>query len=154
MSTNPLINGVVYDHSSIEINIKGVRFLQCTEIEYSDTLEPGKLRGAAAKVLATTRGEYSAEGSFSLSKQDGQQLISDLGQGFKAKSFPVTLNYAEAGMDFITDTLRGCRITKVEASSSGTDATMLKFSIHIMNILWNGVDSTGEPGNLGTGVKL
>ena len=154
MSTNPLINGIVYDHSSIEANIKGVRYLQLSEIEYSDTLEPGKLRGAAAKVLATTRGEYSAEGSFSLSKQDGNQLIADLGQGFKAKSFPIVVNYAEAGLDMITDRLQGCRITKVEATSSGTDATMLKFSIHIMNILWNGFDSTGEPGNLGTGVKL
>lgn len=154
MSTNPLINGIVYDHSSIEANIKGVRYLQLSEIEYSDTLEPGKLRGAAAKVLATTRGEYSAEGSLSLSKQDGNQLIADLGQGFKAKSFPIVVNYAEAGLDMITDRLQGCRITKVEATSSGTDATMLKFSIHIMNILWNGFDSTGEPGNLGTGVKL
>lgn len=154
MSTNPLINGIVYDHSSIEANIKGVRYLQLSEIEYSDTLEPGKLRGAAAKVLATTRGEYSAEGSFSLSKQDGNQLIADLGQGFKAKSFPIVVNYAEAGLDMITDRLQGCRITKVEATSSGTDATMLKFSIHIMNILWNGFDSTGEPGNLGAGVKL
>lgn len=153
MSTNPLINGVVYDHSSIEVRLKGVRYLQLSEIEYSDTLEPGKLKGAAAKVLATTRGEYSAEGSFSLSKQDADQLIKDIGPGFKVKSFPVIVNYSEAGMPMITDTLVGCRITKTEASSSGTDATMIKFSLHIMNILWNGVDSTGAPGDLGMGIK-
>jgi len=154
MSTNPLINGIVYDHSSIEINIKGVRYLQCSEINYKHSLEPGKLRGAAAKVLATTRGEYSAEGDFSLSKQDGQQLISDLGNGYMAKSFPIVLNYSEADMDMITDRLQGCRITAVDAASSGTDATMLKFTIHVMNLLLNGIDATGEPGNLGTGVKL
>lgn len=154
MSTNPLINGIVYDHSSIEANIKGVRYLQLTEINYKHSLEPGELRGAAAKVLATTRGKYSAEGDFSLSKQDGQQLIADLGNGYMAKYFPIVLNYSEAGLDMITDRLQGCRITNVETGSSGTDATMLKFSIFIQNLLLNGVDATGEPGNLGTGVKL
>ena len=71
MATNPLINGVVYDHSSVEINIKGTRYLRVSGSPYSDSLEPGKLRGAAAKVLARTRGEYSAEGSFKISKKEG-----------------------------------------------------------------------------------
>ena len=154
MSTNPLINGVVFDHSSAEINIKGVRYMQITEVAYSDSLEPGKLLGAAAKVLARTRGKYDAEGSFSMSKQDGMQLIRDLGAGYMTKSFPIVVNFAEAGRDMVTDTLQGCRITKAEDSSSGTDATMLKFTIHIMNILRGGVDATGAVGNLGTGVKL
>lgn len=154
MSTNPLINGIVYDHSSIEINIKGVRYLQCSEINYKHSLEPGKLRGAAAKVLATTRGEYSSEGDFSLSKQDGTQLISDLGNGYMTKMFPIVLNYSEAGLDMITDRLQGCRITGVDGASSGTDANVLKFTIHIMNLLLNGIDATGEPGNLGNGIKL
>ncbi len=151
---NPVINGVVFDHSSAEINIKGVRYMQISEIAYSDSLEPGKLLGAAAKVLARTRGKYDAEGSFSMSKQEGVQFIRDLGPGYMTKSFPIIVNYSEVGMDMVTDTLVGCRITKVEDSSSGTDATMLKFSVHIMNILRDGVDATGAVGNLGTGVKL
>lgn len=154
MATNPLINGVVYDHSSVEINIKGTRYLQVSEISYSDSLEPGKLRGAAAKVLARTRGEYSAEGSFKISKKEGLQIIADLGAGYMTKSFPIVCNYSEAGQDMDTDRLEGCRITKVEDSSSGTDATMQTFTIDIMNLKRNGIDATGEAGNLGTGVKL
>ena len=38
MASNPVINGVVYDHSSIDINIDGVRKLQISEISYSQTL--------------------------------------------------------------------------------------------------------------------
>lgn len=153
-SPKPVINGLVYDHSSIEININGARYLVVSEISYSQTLEPGKQRGAAAKVLGRTRGEYDAEGSVKMSKDDGLQLIKALGAGFMTKSFPIVCSYAEAGQEPITDTLEGCRITKTEDSSSGTDALETTFSLHIMNLRLNGIDATGEKGNLGTGVKI
>lgn len=154
MASNPVINGVVYDHSSIDINIDGVRKLQISEISYSQTLEPGKLRGAAAKVLARTRGEYDAEGSFKISKAEGAEIVAALGNGFMTKSFTITCSYSEFGQGILTDVLEGCRITKIEDSSSGTDATMQTYSLHIMNLKLNGWDATGEPGNLGTGVVL
>ena len=151
---NPVINGVVYDHSSVEITIKGTRYLQVSEVTYKNTLEPGKLRGAAAKVLGRTRGEYDAEGSFKVSKAEGARIIADLGHGYMAKEFGIVCNYSEAGQDMITDTLQQCRITGTEDSSSGTDATMTTFNLHVYNLLLNGWDATGEPGNLGTGVAL
>lgn len=154
MVNGPIINGLVFDHSSAEININGARFLFITEISYSHTLEPGKQRGTAAKVLGRTRGEYDAEGSFKTSKAEGIELIAALGHGYMTKSFPIVVSYSEEGQTPLTDTLVGVRITKVEDSSSGTDATMTTFTTHIMNLLLNGWDATGEPGNLGTGVAL
>lgn len=153
-SPKPVINGLVYDHSSIEININGARYLVVSEITYKHSLKPGKQRGAAAKVLGRTRGEYDAEGSIKMSKDDGVQLMKALGAGYMTKPFPIVCNYSEAGQDIITDTLEACRITDVENSSSGTDATETTFTLDIMNLLLNGLDATGEKGNLGTGVKL
>lgn len=152
-SPKPVINGVVFDHSSIEINVNGARYVVVSEISYSNSLEPGKQRGAAAKVLGRTRGEYDAEGSIKMSKDDGATLMKALGNGYMTKSFPVVCNYSEVGQDIQTDTLQGCRITKVENTSSGTDALETTFSLHIMNLLLNGLDATGELGNLGQGIK-
>lgn len=154
MADNPLINGLVYDHSSIEININGARYLQVSEISYEHELAPGELRGAAAKVLARSRGEYKGSGSFKMSKAESAQLVAALGHGYMTKSFTITLNYADDGMPYITDTLEGARLTKSAHSSSGSDPTQDTWDLHVMNILLNGWDATGEPGNLGTGIPL
>lgn len=149
-----LINGMRYDFSSIELNILGIPFTLVTEINYSDSLEPGTLRGTSPKKLGRTRGEYDAEGSITIYKADYNQLTTlllplALGGGFMEAPFLITVMYQEVRSEgLITDTLRGCRIVSNDSSNSqGGDPSMMSIDLNIMEILWNGkrpvADNTG-----------
>jgi hypothetical protein len=136
----PLINGVRYDFSSIEVHIAGRTVLGIKEISYSDNLEPGEVYGTHAQQLARTRGQYKAEGSMSLYREEADEFIRSLGEGFLEKVFDIAVYYAEGKMPLVTDTIRGCRIKKHDLSpSAGSDALQVKFDLHVMYILHNGI---------------
>lgn len=142
----PLINGNRYDWSSAEINVAG-RLINVKEITYSQTLEPGIVRGNRAQVVGRTRGPLDAEGNMVLYKLEFQELIAALqalgastGAGFMEQSFDVVANYAEAGSPVITDTLRGCRLKKHEdTGSEGGEPLAVSCDLHIMMILPGGL---------------
>jgi len=136
----PLINGVRYDFSSIEVKVSGRSFLGIKEIAYSDSLEPGEVYGAHAQVLGRTRGQYKAEGSMTLFRAEADEWLQALGEGFLEAVFDIQVFYAEAGMPLVTDTLVGCRIKKPDISlSAGSDALQVKFDLHMLYILHNGI---------------
>jgi hypothetical protein len=54
----PRINGLYFDWSSIEINIDGDVVVGVKEITYSDTTEPGEVRGPAPNLIGRTRAEH------------------------------------------------------------------------------------------------
>lgn len=135
MATYPLINGVRYDFSSIEARIAGQLFLGFKEISYNETLEPGEVRGTSAQLLARTRGEYKAEGSVTLFKQEWAELLALLGNGYLEVVFPIVVHYADTAMPVITDNLVGVRLKGGDnAHSQGTDPLVVKSDLHIMYI--------------------
>ncbi len=156
---NQLINGHRYDFSSIELTLlPGKIFTNVQEITYSQTLEPGILRGTSPHKLGRTRGQYDAEGSLTMYKEDWAEFIrlirvdpQNVTQGFMEASFLVTIIYQELKSGAInTDILRGCRITSVENShSEGTDALTVSADLDIMKVIENGnqavFDNTGRP---------
>lgn len=139
------INGKVYDYSSITMTINGQPYQGVTEISYSDTLEPGVLRGTTALMRGRTRGMYEAEGSFTIYKEDFEpvkQALIALGLGgFGEAEFLITVSYAEVGSALITDTIEGCRIKHQENSHSAgnSDALTTKVDLSVFRIGWNGV---------------
>lgn len=143
----PLINGNRYDFSSVELNVAGALFNGVKEITYSQTLEPGIVRGNRAQVIGRTRGPLDAEGNLTLYKLEFQSLIAALqvlgaptGAGFMEVPFDVVVNYAEVGQPVITDTLRGCRIKKYEdTGAEGGEAIATSVDLHIMLILSGGL---------------
>ncbi|HWL89420.1 MAG TPA: hypothetical protein VNO21_26630 [Polyangiaceae bacterium] len=136
----PLINGVRYDFSSIETNIAGLSTLGVAELTYSDNLEPGELFGTHAQRLGRTRGQYKAEGSITLYRAEGDDLIVRLGNGFLEVVFDIYAFYAEADQPLVTDSLIGCRIKKPDVSNSaGSDPLKIKFDLDLMYILHNGI---------------
>lgn len=139
MAQYPRINARLYSHASITIEVNNKTYVGISDISYSDTLEPGELRGTAAQVLGRTTGEYSCECSFTMAREDFLELITDLGDGFMSKAFDIIVSYAEEGMPYITDTIRGCRITQSSYSSSaGSDPISVEVTVHPMMILHNG----------------
>lgn len=135
----PLINGLRYDFTSLEVKING-QALDWTaglkEISFSDELEPGEVYGTFAQSLGATRGQYKAEGSLTLYFQEAQEFISLLsnssGAGYMETLFDLQLAYSEPGQSLVTAELLACRIKKAEDSQAqGSDPLETKFDLRV-----------------------
>ena len=139
----PLINGHRFDYSSVVFKVGGFRYGGVRSINYKHSVEPGKLRGNRAQVIGATRGEYNAEGSVEIYKQEYQELINQLslkGRGFFEQFFETTVSYSEAPESpVITDILRGVRLTSSDHSlSEGSDGIVVKCDLLVMYIIEGG----------------
>ena len=169
-----LINGRRYDSSSVSIQITptgpangavgqvvgavagavgaGSLFQGISEISYSDKLEPGKHRAIGSpKILGMTRGQYDAEASMVMYKEDAQGLLEALAAfgGYGEVAFQIVVTYAETGAAPIVDTLEGCRITSVDDSvSAGSDPLTVSFELAPVNILRNSKSMVGSAGGI------
>lgn len=147
----PLQNGNYHSFSSLELKITsgqaaGQIFVGFKSLNAKDSLTPTKVRGAAAEPIGRTRGDYDAEGDMELYEQQAHQLLQALGQGYKEQTFDITYSFAETNLDTITHQLLGCRIQEVDSSNAiGTDASTLKFTLNIMKILFDGLESLLNP---------
>ena len=139
--TYPLVNGTKFDWASVEIELgeAGI-FVGVKELSYSDSLEPGIVRGTGAEKLARTIGEYDAEGSMIMYTADRAAFLAALtnngATGTMDTTFDITVTYSVAQGDGTqTDRLIGCRITNKEGGGSqGTDALEAPFDLDIMRI--------------------
>ncbi len=138
MADYPLINGHKYDYSSIELDFNGTIYLGVQEISYTQTLEPGIVRGTSAQKLARTRGEHDAEGTLVMYKQDFDEFITDLAtgdEGYGEVSFDISVVMSTPNQPTSVVRLLGCRITSEEESySQGTDALVVSCDLDIMLI--------------------
>lgn len=155
-----LINGKVFDFSSIELVAGPQTFSNLQEVSYSDSLEPGTLRGTSAKKKGRTRGEYDVEASISIYKGDLATLLGTLAAlglgGYGEAEFDINVTYSEGLDNVITDTLIGCRITDIEDShSQGSDALQVTITLDVMELTRNGLSMTsGGPSGAGIGAAL
>lgn len=139
----PLINGTRPDWAQTFISIDGADDeIGIKELNYSDENEAGEVYGAGSFKIGDTLGTYKAEGSMTLYKDEAADFINSLGNGFYTKKFNIIVSYLTMMGDteqYVTDTLVGCRIKKVDASNSqGTDPTAVKFDLSFFRIKWNG----------------
>lgn len=156
--TEQLINGHVFDFSSIEALVGPRLITRFSAINYEHGVEQGILRGASPHVLGSTRGQYDANGSFTIYLEEYDLLTTALMGvptppvgGYMEKRFPVVVTYAEPSTGrLIVDTLTGVRILRERRGySSGADPLMIDVDIHIMRVTANGkhalLDNTGRP---------
>lgn len=150
MALFPLVNGKAYDYSNIEMPLPFVGLVKAiTEINYSDTIDKGQLRGLAPHNLAWTDGQYDAEGSFIVEKQFHTAFIQAAcaaapGGDIRKYEFSIPVIYGNFGMPLITDKLVGCVIMGNEqGNSQGTDAIVVSVSLGIKAVFWGGVNPLG-----------
>jgi len=140
----PKINGVVFDHSSVELNILNVLFYGVKSISYSHKLTPGKAKGNRAQVVGRTRGPYEAEGELELYRAEFDAmclLLSSRGKGIMEYSIPViSVSFSENLIDVSQDKLIGVRLTSNEfTSTEGESPLTVKCKLDIMQLLPNGL---------------
>ena len=143
------IKGHYYDYSCIEIALDGGIQPHITEINYSQKLDPGILRGTSALVQGRTRGTYETSGSFSIYKEDYELLktllVAKGNGGFMLGVFDMTLTYSATGMPQNEDQLIGCRITSEEnAYSYGNDPLIVRVELSIIKIITNGLSAVDQ----------
>ncbi len=142
----PLVNGVYHAFASVEIKFDGNIYVGVKAVNYSDSLTPTKVRGTSSEPIGRTRGDYDADGDIELYKQQAHQLLQALGNGYKEKVVNITVTYSENGLDTIVDEIIGARIEKVEQSNSQSpDPTTQKFTLNVMKILMDGLESLVNP---------
>lgn len=146
------VNGLYYDFTSVEFAIEGVGVqANVTEINYSATRDPGIFRGSSAMPRGRTRGTLEFEADFSIYKEDFEAIksyLADLkdGGGFMLAGFDITVNMREAGAVIpVTDSILGANIVGVENSfSEGNEPLLVKVSLSVMKILFNGIPPLTE----------
>lgn len=147
----PLQNGDYHSFASVELKVTsgpaaGQIFPGVKTVNAKDSLTPTKVRGAASEPLGRTRGDYDAEGDMEMFVQQGHQFLQALGPGYKQITFDISITFSEANLDTVQHQLLGCRIQEVDSSNSaGTDASTLKFTLNIMKILFDGLESLLDP---------
>jgi hypothetical protein len=140
MADYPKINGHVFDFSSIELTANGQIFLGVTEINSTQSLEPGIIRGTSAQKIGRTRGEYDSTGSMSMYLEDFREFIAGLGDGYGEVSWDATITFSTPGTTTRVTKLLGCRITTdAEEASQSTDGLVTAFDIDIMQIEKDGL---------------
>lgn len=136
----PRINGKFCDYADITIFVNGRPFIGVKEINYKQSREQGMVRGTSPFVLGRTRGQYDAEGSFTMYQEDAVAFRTALGPGYLEKEFNIVVSYTPRGGLLVTDSLNGCILTEDDVSrSEGTDPVEDKFSFHILQVLKNGI---------------
>lgn len=146
----PLINGVYYSYSNIELQLNGLTFAGVKAINYKDNLGRVKVRGTAMQPLGLTNGRYEANGDIEMYLDAFQLLIQTMGPGWRTIPIFAIVTYGlNLGMTppIVTDEIPGFLIGEVDASQSeGEEALVRKFTMHIPGqIVWGGIPSILEP---------
>jgi hypothetical protein len=139
MPSYPLVNGTRYDWSSAGFKMGGADEYGFKEISYTDTIDRGEVRGVGPQVIGHTRGEYKAEGSFVMLKEEFDAWVAKTGDGWMETKFDISVSYAAAGAPTVTDQIVGCAIAKVETNpSNGTDPLEVSCDLTVTYIIRNG----------------
>jgi len=152
-----LVPGHAISFTSYEAVVAGMR-IALQSVNYEHGLEIGELRGSGPYVLRTTRGDYSANGSFSAYIEDMaalrkalQLLPPALATGYMEKSFAILCTYSEpvSGRTLV-DRIAGARIIRErDGHQRGTDPLVVEVDIFIQRVIKGGlhavVDNLGKP---------
>lgn len=138
-------NGRHYDWEDISVTLPGGEAVGITEIKYSDEQSIEARYGKGSVPRGYGRGNYSASGSMVLDRDEWQRLVEGLttsGGIYDHEPFTIVVNYANNDMGQITDTLKGCKITKFDgggAAQGDDNASPISCEFTILQpIEWSG----------------
>jgi hypothetical protein len=133
------------------LNVAGMPVRGVKSINYSESVERGRVRGTSQRKLALTSGEHDTEADLEVYLADWYELLALLGDGYMMTPFAISVSYTN-GEDFHTDELIGVRIKKVgNAHAQGNDPLTIKLELDVMRLKRDGLDGVGV--GVGVGVE-
>lgn len=154
----PRINSTYFSWNELALQIQGYdggapfRTPDFTAISFNEKLEPGIVKGQGGRKRGTTEGEYTAEGSITLTLGAHIRLMAALGDIAKQKKvklgsvfFSVSVSWKRlVGEPLARVQLIGCRIKERSFDfSPGPDASEVETPLDINLMRLNGL-SLGE----------
>lgn len=117
MAKKQLINGKVYDWSSVSINASGMENIEVTEVSYDDEQEVEPVYGRGGKIRGYGTGNIKNSVKLSMLREDFNEMcrvIKKKGyKSFYAYVIPkITVCYADEGTQTCTDVLKNIKISK------------------------------------------
>lgn len=141
----PDVNGIRTSFCSIRFDIDGLPVPGIDSINYRDTHEVGKIRGSSRKPIGRTFGNLDYEGDVEFYQAEWVSMVLPLltlggRRPFSSVSTTITVAYTEVGLprdQIVTDVLVGARLVAPDQSNAqGTDATKVKLTLNLMDIIW------------------
>lgn len=137
MDNTRVINkfGTMLGWTSVTANLLGRDAEGITEISYTDEVVKENIKGAGQYPIGRSRGDYEAEASITLYKEEVDILRSSLPAGKRLQDiapFDINVQYATPEGQILKDRIRNCEFTNdgVEvAQGDGTIATQYKLII-------------------------
>lgn len=136
----PLINGNMYQFSSLILTVLGVPFPFLTAVNYESSNESSMFYGTSKTPIAQTKGNASHTASITIPASQRDAFLALVTQGGARgvfdSPFTVTISYAEEGEPVVTDVLEGCRILKVgQAYSQGNEPLSIDIELSVPTII-------------------
>ena len=124
-----LINGKVYDWSSITINISGMDSIERQEISYDDEQELDPIYGKGGKIRGYGTGNQKNSVKLSMLREDFNEMIRIAKKrglkSFYALTIPkITVSYADEGTQTTTDILTNVKFSKRSLKAGQGDKSM------------------------------
>ncbi len=126
---NQLINGKVYDWSSVTINVSGMESIELQEVSYDDEQEFDPVYGKGGKIRGYGTGNQKNSVKLSMLREDFNEMT----RVIKAKGYSsfykytipkITVSYADDGAATSTDVLTNVKISKRSFKAAQGDKSM------------------------------
>lgn len=140
-----LIGGFAYSHASYRATLLGKR-IPVKEFGVKHSVERGAQRANSRKPIAYTIGEWNGEVSLTVSRATWDELKAHA-QASRGKpildcSGDLVLVYGERGLPSGSIQVSFAGISEADGSSAqGTDASEVKLSLNVLDILENGAST-------------
>lgn len=123
----PFINGKQHEWADITLNIFGVPFGGCTDIEYSEVQEMKNVMAAGTRPYGRIYGQFTPTAKISLLAKEVEaiQAVAVGGVIQNIPEFPIIVTYTDPGLIPVVHTLKNCRFMSNGRKSSRGDGEIV-----------------------------
>lgn len=147
----PMVNGYEPSFSSIEVTFTSTGIVLpvpgIKAISYQDPLTRATIYGNSVSPIGRTRGQLKPAGSIEFYQRTWSTVLLQLTGnglwGFSEQTWTISVIRGEVGFTPTVDVLTGVSIHSPDSSNTeGTEASVVKCTLDILDILWGGVNKS------------
>lgn len=136
----PAVNGQKHSYADVVIAVGGRKFRGISSISYKASRGMTDVHGTGPNRVGVALGKVANEGSLEMYREDFQDLLDAIGDGYSNVPLQVMVAYrVRIGARLLRDTLNGVRIKEFDLTAQeGDDPIKVKAALNIGEIIANG----------------